>query len=415
VKALRFDPHQRFTCGQCGRCCRSFDVPLTAGEVEAFRKPSLTRLFREREDAAEGTSLEPFEPASGRGGGYRLRKRADGACGFLSPAGLCRIHESLGPQRKPLACRLFPFRLHAAEGAPLVTASFSCPAVVANTGTPLGGQLEELSALGREWQQTYDEAVPGLCFVDARPVSGAVVGTLRLALRRMLDRPGENGWTGLRPNVARMAATLDDLTRWRVLRLPEEGFAEYLELTAGFAAASPNPVPAKRPSRVARLLFRALLLAVTAARLEARGPRSGLRLRLRLRLLRAALHLNGLWPATEDVDLRAARRARLDLDDTDVRGLVYHYLRSTLETLGTGRRPVIEELSVAFALLNAGSALAAMRADREGRSRVAAADLVAGLTEASDVQHAGGAFASLLATLAAGVESLHAFASGGIP
>jgi Fe-S-cluster containining protein len=415
VKPLRFDANQHFTCRQCGRCCRGWDVPVTASEVEAYRKVNVARLFRERDGGEEGTSVEPFVPVPGRTGHYRIRKRPDGTCGFLSPAGLCRIHEELGARRKPLACRLFPFRLHPSDGAPLLTASFSCPTIVANAGTSLGDQLEGLSVLRKDWQQQFDEAVPERRFVAGRPVAGAVVGTLRLILRRMLDRPGANGGPDLRANVARMAATLDDLTRWRVVRLPAEGFAEYLELTGGFAASSPSPALARAPSRLARLLFRGLLLAVAAARLQARGPKSGLRLGLRLRLLRLAAHLHGLGPATEEVDLRAAGRSRLDLNEADVRGLVYHYLRSTLETLGTGRRPVMEELSLAIALLNAGTVLAAMRAGREGRTLIAVADLTAGLTEASDLQHAeGGVLSPLLATLAGGVESLHAFASGRI-
>jgi hypothetical protein len=53
-----------------------------------------------------------------------------------------------------------------------------------------------------------------------------------------------------------------------------------------------------------------------------------------------------------------------------------------------------------------------MRAGGEGRTRVTAADLTAGLTEASDLQHAGGAFAGLLPTFAMGIESLNVFASG---
>jgi Fe-S-cluster containining protein len=412
VKPLRFDPHQRFTCQQCGRCCRSFDVPLTAGEVEAFRAGNVARLFRARADAAEGTSGEPFEAVSGGSGSYRLRKRPDGACGFLSPTGLCRIHEELGAEKKPLACRLFPFRFHPTEGAPLVTASFSCPTVVANAGASLGEQQKAIAALRRDWQRDTPEPVPELRFVDGKPVTGGVVGTLRLVLRRMLDRPGENGAPDLRANVARMAATLEDLTRWRVLRLPAEGFAEYLELTGGFAATSPNPVLARQPSALARLLYRGLLLAVVAARLQVKPPRTGLRLRLRLQLLAAAARLHGLGPASEAVDLEAARRAELDLRDGDVRAMIYHYLRSTLENLGAGRRPVVDELSLAVALLNAGATLAAMRAGRAGRPRVTIADLTAGLTEASDLQHAGGAFAGLLSTFAVGVESLYVFASG---
>src|SRR5262249_57012060 len=123
-------------------------------------------------EAAEGPTGAPSEAGGGGWGAYRLRKRPDGACGFLSPAGLCRIHEELGADKKPLACRLFPFRFHPAEGAPLVTASFSCPTVVANTGALLGEQQKELAGLRRDWQGETPEPAPELRFVDGQPVAG---------------------------------------------------------------------------------------------------------------------------------------------------------------------------------------------------------------------------------------------------
>ena len=57
----------------------------------------------------------------------RIRKRADGACGFLSADNRCRIHEELGAAKKPLTCRLFPYAFHTAADGVVVTASFGCP------------------------------------------------------------------------------------------------------------------------------------------------------------------------------------------------------------------------------------------------------------------------------------------------
>src|SRR5207245_1722490 len=154
--ALRLDPDQRFTCSQCGRCCRrGWDIALTPGEVKAYRQAKAERYYREREDAAEGADADPFEPLPG---GYaRIRKRADGACGFLSPDNRCRIHEELGAERKPLTCRLFPFRFHPAEGAPVMTASFSCPTVVRSAGAALSAQGREIATLRRAWERDYPE------------------------------------------------------------------------------------------------------------------------------------------------------------------------------------------------------------------------------------------------------------------
>ena len=106
----------------------------------------------------------------------------------------------------------------------------------------------------------------------------------------------------------------------------------------------------------------------------------------------------------------AARRVRLDLEDAAVHGIVRHYLRSRLETLPTGRRPMVDELAQAFAVLDAALAFGAMRAVTEGRSSISALDLSAGLEEAADIEHGEGRLAALVASLSGGVDALHAFA-----
>jgi Fe-S-cluster containining protein len=100
VAVVLLDPEQRFTCQQCGRCCRrGWDIALTPGEVKAYRQVKAERYYREREGSPEGADSDPFDPLPG---GYgRIRKRADGACGFLSPENRCRLHEELGAERKP--------------------------------------------------------------------------------------------------------------------------------------------------------------------------------------------------------------------------------------------------------------------------------------------------------------------------
>jgi hypothetical protein len=380
---------------------------LSAEEVAAYRRADVARLWSA--DAAG----EPFAPVPGHAGLWRLGKRGDGSCGFLSPAGLCRIHEELGAASKPLACRMFPFRLHPSEGAPLLTASFSCPTVVANKGATLDSQLEDLKALRRSWQDAWPEVAKPLQWIQGHDIEGGTLGTIRTWLLRLLETPGADGSPDLRAGVARIADRLEDWTRHRVLRLEPARFAEYVELTGRHAATSTKPVPHRTPSRVSRWLGRGFLLAVVAARVQARGPRRGLRLGSRWRLVRVALHLHGLWPATEGVNLAAACSARLDLADPAIHGLVHHYLRSSLETLPTGRRPVVDELALAFAMLNAGVALAGMRATAGGRERIEADDLSAGIVEAADLAHAeGGPLDSLLRALAGGIEALHAFASG---
>ena len=418
MKAFRFDAQQRFTCGRCTRCCRRFDVVVTPGETEALRRPALATLWSADADGARigepGPDVDPLEPVSGQPGAFRLRRRADGACGFLAADGACRIHAERGADRKPLACRIFPFRLHPTEATPLLTASFSCPTVVANTGSPVGAGLGELSALGKLWQRAFPEEAKPLRFTADKPLAGATAGEMRVVLQRLLDRLGQDGRRDLRSNVARMAALLDDWTRHRVLKLEGEALDEYVKLTGHFAVATDKPAPSERPSPVGRLVLRGFLLAVVAARLQAAAPRAGARLSLRSRLVRVALHLHGLWPPTEGLDRCARQRVRVDLGDPAVHALVHHFLRSTLETLPTGRRPLVDELALAFATLDAALALGTSRAEQSGRDTLQAQDLAAGLAEAADLgQTAGdGMLARMLQTLTGGLDALRAFACG---
>jgi Fe-S-cluster containining protein len=412
---LRLDPEQRFTCSQCGRCCRRpWEIVVTAAEAEALRAAGAERFYRESEDSAEGAVRDPFEPIPRALRFQRIRKRADGACGFLSPQGRCRLHEELGAVKKPLTCRMFPYRFHPLAEEVLVTTSFCCPTTTANGGERIAAQEREIKALRAEWFSVYPEKPRAARLVSRRPLSPAALRTLKEVLRAMLVRPGADGASDLRANVARMARTLEDLSRWRVVRLPGESFDEYLALTGRFAAESDKPAARRRASLVGRLLARGFLFLVVAARLQVENRRaSGLKLGLRLRLFRLLAHFHGLAPGASGVDLRALSRASVAFDTPELRALGQHYLRASIEGLGTGRRPVLEELALSVSYLNAACALAVMRADREGRP-VDGAMLSDALMEAVDLTHADdrGLLSRVMRLLSGGVESLYVFSEG---
>jgi lysine-N-methylase len=415
--ALRHYAEQRFTCAQCGRCCRrGWDIAVTAAEVEGYRKAGAAAWYTTDEVAERAgtetgsgaSAVDPFEPIGGHAGHFRIRKRADGACGFLSPENRCRIHEQLGGARKPLTCRLFPFRFHPVEGKAVVSASFCCPTVVANEGEPVTAQVRALGGLYTEWARTYPEPKGSFALVAGLPISGATVATLRDVLRTMLDHADAEGRVDVRANVRRIAGFLDDITRHRVVKLAPERFAEYVELTGRYAAASERPSPDRGPSAVGRVLSHGFLFAVLAAREQLRSPASGMRLGLRARLARLLAHAHGLGPGVGDVDLRGGRLVARGLDDPAVRDLVLHYLRATVEELGTGRRPVVDELVMAVALLNAALAFAAMRAGQAGRTAIDGARLGEGLLETMDLAHAEpeGAYGRVIVSLAGGLDAL---------
>jgi len=400
---LRIDGEQRFTCSQCGMCCRrGWDIAVTSAEVESYRRAHAERWFRE----GDGEPGDPFEAVSGMPGGYRIAKRDDGSCGFLSAQNRCRIHEEMGGASKPLSCRLFPFRVGSAGSETVVASSFCCPTIVRNEGAPLAER--ELKALARQWLR--DGAAPErLELVRGRAIDTDVAQAVRAALRAVLDRPDS-----LADNLARIALLADDLGRRRVLKLSDERLAEYVTVMGAHAARDATPPRRHRPGGIARLLSRGFLFAALAALEQAKDPRrSGLRLGLRLRLLRLLGHVHGLGGAVAGVDIRLLRRVRIDLAEPQVHRLVDHYLRSTIETLGSGPRPLLEELSLAVSVLEAAFALGAMRAGRAGRERLTADDLVDGLTQAAELTHTAdaGAFASVLTVLSSGSEPLWSLAS----
>lgn len=414
MPALLLDPEQRFTCRQCGRCCRrGWDIALTSGEVDAYRKAGVARFFRASLEQAEGTEPEPWEPIPGYASHLRLRKRSDGTCGFLSPDSRCRIHQELGADRKPLTCRLFPFRFHPTGAPPVLTASFCCPTVIANDGALLATQAQELRSLAQDWFRAYPEPANDVVLVGRRRLTVAQLKTVRGVLRELLERKDALGHLDLRDNVARMAHWLEDLTRYRVTRLDETAFEEYLAVMGRYAVSNAQPRPPRHPSRLGRLDFRGFLFTVLAASARLRDRSTGIRLGLRLKVFRLLLHAHGLGPAVGSVRLGAARHSHLDLAEPALSGLVHHYLRAAIETLGTGRRPILDELAVAVGFLNAAFVLARMRAAAEGQAAVDLATLSQGLMEAVDLTHAdpGTALGRRLTSFAGGVESLYLFAS----
>jgi Fe-S-cluster containining protein len=360
-------------------------------------------LYTDGGTVADAAGIDPFEPVAH--GHYRIRKRADGACGFLSGDNRCRIHEELGGEAKPLACRVFPFRFHQVEGQPLVTTSASCPTIVKNEGAPLAAQAKEIAALRSEWARAFPETGGPLLFTRGRPIAPETLAAIKAALKRMLDPPAAGGPADLARGLARMARWLEDLSRHRVARLAPDAFSEYVALTGRHAAESAEAPPPAAASAVTRLLSRGFLFTVLAVREQAAASAPGLG--RHLRRMRQLAHLHGLAPATETVDRKALRRVTLDLSDPAVHRIVQHALRSSVDGLGTGRRPVIDELAVQVATLVAGIALAAMAVHRAGGDRIDAGALTAGITTAAQLGHADtGALGALLPSLAGGVDAL---------
>jgi len=407
-----FSPEQRFTCSECGRCCHRTTVPVTAHEADAYRKAGVERWFRERGEDAEGSASDAFEPIPGHASLLRIRKRRDGACGFLTPEGRCRIHEVLGGDRKPLSCRLFPFSFHPiGPGAndAVVKTSFSCPTVIANAGATIGSQKLELQALHVAWTRELPEVGATVELARGYPAPRAALPLLRTTLCRILDRPGAGGAPDLRANLRRIAVWLEDLSRRRVLALPPDDLVEYITLTGGYAIGNEKALQARAPARLARLLFRGFLLAALSVQLNLDPALARRRIALRVLLFRLLAHIHGLGPGAAGFDY--GRAVPLRLDDPVVHAIAARYLRAGFETLGTGRRAVFDEIALIAAHLNAACAFGGMNAAANGKSAVDAESFTQGLLESSDLSHAddGGRLSGFLTTLSGGLEALYLF------
>jgi Fe-S-cluster containining protein len=417
--SLRVDPGQRFACSQCGRCCRGFDVVVSDEEIDFYRRRNASAWFRDtvteggaRDLSAEAhrakvearrAKVDPFEPIPGLPGRQRIRKRQDGACGFLSDDNRCRIHEELGAAKKPLTCRLFPFAFRPSGNGVIVTASFNCPTIVANEGPLMAAadSLIPLESLRKEWFARHPWRSPLLRFAAGRAIDARSTRLLRENWLAMLKRDSAD----IRDNIRRIASTMDDLTRRRVMALADEDFHQYVALTVPHAAAKPDAPPSRAAGWIARMLQRGFLYAVAAIRADLERPgrsRTGSRL-MRLRLL---AHFHGLAPGLDRVMLGALQRGRVDINDPEIRPTVCHYLRSTLETLGSSGRPIVDEVAIAVSILNAAVALAAMNADAAG-TRVDRAIFNQAMAEAADVSHASSAVLDwILNRLSGGTEAL---------
>jgi Fe-S-cluster containining protein len=412
---LRIDPEQRFTCSQCGRCCHGWDVFVSEAEIASYRRRQAASWFRESRDAVEGTDRDPFEAMPDLPGLHRIRRRDDGGCGFLSPDNRCRIHEELGADRKPLTCRMFPYTFRPAPDAIVVTASFGCPTIVANEGRPIasGAGTAAIESLRVEWFGTRPATAMPRELIAGRPIESRSVRVLRENLLAIWKTDAAD----IRINVRRIAAALDDLTRSRVLSLPPADFAEYLSLTLPYAAATPDPLSAGSPGlprrsarrkagTIGRMLQYGFLYAVAATRLAAERAKQS-RAQVRFALVHLLAHFHRLAPGLDRINVATLAGGAADINAPDIRPIVYHYVRSTLESLGGRNRPVIDDLAIAISYLNAARSLAVMNAAASGRA-VDRQAFTEALMEAVLMSHTDqrGLLEGILRRLAGGTEAI---------
>lgn len=129
-------PAQRWSCRGCARCCYDLVGHLTDAE-------------RRRIDDHGWAARLGAAPYVRLGRAWVLNKHDDGACVFLDrDTRHCRIHDELGYDAKPLACRVYPFTLRDTPDGWRAALRFDCPSVADSHGEPIpsfGRALREMA------------------------------------------------------------------------------------------------------------------------------------------------------------------------------------------------------------------------------------------------------------------------------
>lgn len=134
------DIDERWSCHQCGNCCRGSLVYLSEPEVARIRDQG----WEEEPDLA-GKRL--LVKTGSRTRPYRLAHRADGTCVFLGEDGLCRIHAKFGYEAKPTICQVFPLQLIPQEKQAILTTRRACPSAAADKGVPVADHMPFIKQL----------------------------------------------------------------------------------------------------------------------------------------------------------------------------------------------------------------------------------------------------------------------------
>lgn len=141
---------QNWDCHQCGDCCRTYVVRVTAEEKDRILKQGWMA-------DPEFKGKEPLK--IDKSGEATLNQTADGTCVFLGPDNRCRIHAKFGAAGKPFACRLYPFVLVPGGDHWTVSLRFGCPSVADNKGRGVSAHVSELTSLSGPIEADNPKAV----------------------------------------------------------------------------------------------------------------------------------------------------------------------------------------------------------------------------------------------------------------
>jgi lysine-N-methylase len=272
---------QNWSCHNCSGCCKQHLIEITDAER--------ARIQKQNWSLEDGITND--QPVIARHGGlpwkkkYRLAHTSDGSCIFLNEKGLCRIHAKFGEAAKPLACRIYPYAFHPAGKRVTVSLRFSCPSVVANLGTAVDKNRDELKSIAKLVVPDGVESMSPPNVNQKQRVDWRDFMKFATTLHDMIELGRGNIIERL--YRALVLVQLIDQAKYDVIR--EARLTEFLDIIR--EAALDEHIPdAREPSAIARLQFRQLVALY--ARKDTVADISGGWLN-RWKLLRAAVRFAG--------------------------------------------------------------------------------------------------------------------------
>ncbi len=281
------------------------------------------------ENEADFHGIALFAPAGKEH--FLLAHHANGACVFLDEHSLCRIHAKFGEPAKPLACRVYPFKLIPTGEKVRTDLRWDCPSTPANHGRPLS-----------EYRETVREYIPLVLPPDAaeRPApplfEGISLGWEKLELiNNTLIRLVRNDSYDLTTRMAACVNVSAALRSSSIATLDERQLKQLLEATYAkiVALMADDPLARVKPLAIERLLLRQI--AGIYGREDRRGERGVVwrRLHASLCMLFGRGHLPPLrtdFPAAPF----SALEEPLGFPPDEVVEPLARYMRFRLESMG---------------------------------------------------------------------------------
>jgi|GEM_PF-1966794 len=137
----------RFTCTMCGSCCGGHNVGPVFDDVLDGLAPHAADLEAATR-TAKGLFFTMGSDPNAPEREQVLCHQSRGSCIFLMDDRRCRIHAALGGDKKPRACRIFPYEFVATPRGVAVTIQRECRGFLeARGGQRLADHLDEIRSL----------------------------------------------------------------------------------------------------------------------------------------------------------------------------------------------------------------------------------------------------------------------------